>query len=142
MRAGEIFFDTSVLLYLLSADEEKADRVEALLVRRGVLSVQVLNEFAAVALRKHALSPAEIREFLGGLREFCRTHPLTLEAHEHGLDLVERHGFQLYDAMIVASALENGCRVLYSEDLQHGQVIEKRLKVINPFAKERGAAGC
>lgn len=135
MRAGEVFFDTSVLLYLLSADVGKADRVEALLLRRGVLSVQVLNEFAAVALRKHALSPAEIREFLGGLREFCRTHPLTLESHEHGLDLVERYGFQLYDSMIVASALESGCRVLYSEDLQHGQVIEKRLKVINPFAK-------
>lgn len=135
MRAGEVFFDTSVLLYLLSADEGKADRVEALLLRRGVLSVQVLNEFAAVALRKHALSPAEIREFLGGLREFCRTHALTLEAHEQGLDLVERYGFQLYDSMIVASALESGCRVLYSEDLQHGQVIERRLKVINPFAK-------
>jgi predicted nucleic acid-binding protein len=135
MRAGEVFFDTSVLLDLLSADVGKADRVEALLLRRGVLSVQVLNEFAAVALRKHALTPAEIREFLGGLHEFCRTHPLTLESHEHGLDLVERYGFQLYDSMIVASALESGCRVLYSEDLQHGQVIEKRLKVINPFAK-------
>jgi predicted nucleic acid-binding protein len=135
MRAGEVFFDTSVLLYLLSADVGKADRVEALLLRRGVLSVQVLNEFAAVALRKHALSPAEVREFLGGLREFCRTHALTLGAQEHGLDLVERYGFQLYDSMIVASALESGCRVLYSEDLQHGQVIEKRLKVINPFAK-------
>lgn len=135
MPAAECFFDTSVLLYLLSSDQEKADRVEELLARRGVVSVQVLNEFAAVALRKHALSPAEIREFLGGLQEFCSPHALTLETHERGLEIVERLGFQLYDSMIVASALELGCRVLYSEDLQHGQVIEKRLKVVNPFVR-------
>lgn len=135
MRGAEVFFDTSVLLYLLSAEPEKADRVEALLLRGGVVSVQVLNEFTAVALRKHALSPREVREFLGDLREFCRTEPLTLESHEHGLDITERLGFHLYDSMIVASAMECGCRTLYSEDLQHGQVIEKRLKVVNPFLK-------
>jgi predicted nucleic acid-binding protein len=135
MRGAEVFFDTSVLLYLPSADPEKADRVEALLLRGGVVSVQVLNEFAAVALRKHALSTREVREFLGDLREFCRTEPLTLQSHELGLDIAERLGFQLFDSMIVASALESGCRTLYSEDLPHGQVIEKRLKVINPLTK-------
>ena len=135
MRGAEVFFDTSVLLYLLSADPEKADRVETLLLRGGVVSVQVLNEFAAVALRKHALSTREVREFLGDLREFCRTEPLTLQSHERGLDIAERLGFQLFDSMIVASALESGCRTLYSEDLPHGQVIEKRLKVINPLTK-------
>ncbi len=134
MRDGDVFFDTSVLLHLLSADIEKADRVEELVQRRGVISIQVLNEFAAVALRKHALSVAEVREVTSTLREFCRTHPLTLEVHEHGLEIAERSGFQLYDSMIVATAIECGCRVLYSEDLQHGQVIEKRLKVVNPFA--------
>lgn len=135
MRGAEVFFDTSVLLYLLSADPEKADRVEALLLRGGVVSVQVLNEFAAVALRKHALSTREVREFLADLGEFCRTEPVTLESHEHGLEIAERLGFQLFDSMIVASALESGCRTLYSEDLQHGQVVDKRLKVINPFTK-------
>jgi predicted nucleic acid-binding protein len=135
MSAGEAFFDTSALLYLLSGDDGKADRVEELLRRRGHISVQVLNELAAVNLRKRALSTGEIREFLAGIREFCRTHPLTPETHEHGLDLVQRHRFSLYDSMIIASALGCGCRILYSEDLQHGQVIEKRLKVVNPFSR-------
>ena len=94
MRDGDVFFDTSVLLYLLSADIEKADRVEELVQRRGVISIQVLNECAAVALRKHALSVAEVREVTSTLREFCRTHPLTLEVHEHGLEIAERSGFQ------------------------------------------------
>jgi predicted nucleic acid-binding protein len=134
MRAAEGFFDTSVIVYLLSGDNEKADRVEQLLLRQGTISVQVLNEIAAVALRKRALTLAETREFLSGVREFCHVVPQTLEAHEHGLKLAERYRFSLYDSMILASALESGCRVLYSEDLQHGQVIERTLKVLNPFA--------
>jgi predicted nucleic acid-binding protein len=133
MRAGEIFCDTNVILYLLSSDEVKAARVEELLPGRGAINVQVLNEISAVALRKQALSPAEVREFLSGLREFFVVYPVTVEAHERGLGIVERYGFSLYDSMIVASALELGCRALYSEDLQHGQLVEKQLKVINPF---------
>jgi len=133
MSAADAFFDTSVLLYLLTGDAEKADRVEKLLLRRGAISVQVLNEFSAVALRKHALLMSELREFLESTRTLCVTHPLTLEIHERGLDIVERYGYSLYDSMIVAAALKAECRTLYSEDLQHGQIIDKRLTVINPF---------
>jgi predicted nucleic acid-binding protein len=133
MRGGDAFFDTSVILYLLSGDGGKANCVEDLLLQRGHVNAQVLNELAAVSLRKLSLSPGEIREFLLGIREFCRTHALTIEVHERGLEVVERYGFSLYDSMIVAAALESGCRCLYSEDLQHGQLIEKQLRVINPF---------
>ncbi len=134
MSAAEVFFDSNVLLYLLSSDEGKALRVEGLLQKRGVVSVQVLNEVAAVALRKKALSFDELREFLATLCEFSRVVPLTHEIHERGLEVAERSGFSVYDSMIIAAALESGCRTLYSEDLQHGQVIDRRLKVINPFS--------
>jgi predicted nucleic acid-binding protein len=134
MSGASAFFDTSVLLYLLTGDPEKAQRVEDLLRRRNAVNVQVLNEFAAVALRKRALSLPELRECLGFLRDICVTHPLTVETHEGGLEVAERYGYSLYDSMIVAAALQAGCRTLYSEDLQHGQVIEKRLIVTNPFA--------
>ena len=133
MSAGDAFLDTSVVLYLLSDEAAKADRTEELLAQTGVVSVQVLNEFAAVASRKLALSVPEIREVLGTVRTLCVTHPLTEESHDLGLEIAERHGFSLYDSMIVASALLAGCKVLYTEDLQHRQVIEKRLTVVNPF---------
>ena len=61
MSEDKSFFDTNVLLYLLSGDPEKADRAEALLAQGGVISVQILNEFAAVASRKLGLSYPEIR---------------------------------------------------------------------------------
>ena len=68
MSAADSFFDTSVLLYLLSEDSRKADRVEALLAERGTISVQVVNEFAAVAIRKIGMPLRDVVEFLGTVR--------------------------------------------------------------------------
>src|SRR5215207_8694589 len=68
MSASEVFFDTNVLLYLLSGDRTKADRAEALIGAGGVISVQVLNEFASVASRKLGRQFAEIREILSAVR--------------------------------------------------------------------------
>ena len=67
MSVVEVFHDTNVLLYLMSADTAKADRAEALLARGGCISVQVLNEFASVASRKLAMPWSEIEETLAGL---------------------------------------------------------------------------
>ncbi|MES1191989.1 MAG: PIN domain-containing protein [Steroidobacter sp.] len=134
MNAADSFFDTSVLLYLLSKDAVRADRVEALLVKRGVISVQVLNEFTAVATRKFKMPLAEVREILETIRSLCRVEPVTVETHDRGLVIIKRYGFALYDSMLVAAALIAGCRTLYSEDLQHGQVIDRQLRISNPFA--------
>ena len=132
MSEADSFFDTNVLLYLLSKDAAKADRAEALLASSGVVSVQVLNEFASVASRKLAMTIAEIREILSTIRAACAVMPLDIETHDLGLDIAERHRFSIYDALIVAAAVRAGCAILYTEDLQQGQVIEK-LQIRNPF---------
>lgn len=133
MRAAERFFDTNILLYLLSADESKANCAEAELAAGGVVSVQVLNEFAAVASRKLKMSIADVREILATVREVCKVVPLTEQTHDLGLQLAARHQLSLYNAMIVAAALLAKCKKLISGDLQHGQIFERTLKVSNPF---------
>jgi predicted nucleic acid-binding protein len=133
MSAVDASFDTSVLLYLLSKDAEKADRVEALLAERGTISVQVLNEFAAVATRKLKMPLPDVKEFLDTVRAVCDVVPVTLDTHDRALALVERHGFSLYDSLVIAAALIAGSRRLYCEDLQHGQLIDRQLRVVNPF---------
>jgi predicted nucleic acid-binding protein len=135
MSDVDVFFDTSVLLYLLSGDSNKADRVEQLLAERGVISVQVMNEFAAVALRKLRMTLGDIREILDTVRAVCGVEPVTLATHDRGLAIKERYGFSLYDSMLVSSALIVGSKVLYSEDLQDGQIIDGQLRVANPFHK-------
>jgi predicted nucleic acid-binding protein len=127
------FFDTNVLLYLLSAEPGRADRVEEVLAAGGTISVQVLNEFTSVALRKLAMKVAEVREALAPINEVCRVIALTTQIHQRGLAVAERYRFSFYDALIVAAALESGCTTLFSEDLQDGQVIDQTLTVSNPF---------
>jgi len=130
---AEHFVDTNVLLYLLSSDEVKAQRAEEIIQAGGVISVQVLNEFASVAARKLGMSLAEIREILETIRQALRVLPLTEQSHALGLELAERYRLSIFDAMIVASAWLAGSSVLWSEDMQHKLVIEQRLVVRNPF---------
>ncbi len=135
MSAVDSFFDTSVLLYLLSEDSDKADRVEELLAEHGTISVQVLNEFAVVAISKLKMPLRDVREILDTIRAVCSVEPITLATHDRGLAINERYGFSLYDSMLVASALIGGVNTLYSEDLQHGQIIDGQLRIVNPFLK-------
>ena len=134
MSVVDAFFDTSVLLYLLSSDAAKSDRVETLLADRGTISVQVLNEFAAVAIRKLKMPLPEVREILDTIRAVCDVETVTIETHDRALAIVERYGFSLYDSLLIAAALIADCKVLYSEDLQHGQLIDRQLRVVNPFS--------
>ena len=130
---AERFFDTNVLLYLLSSDSSKADRAEAALATGGILSVQVLNEFASVARRKIRMPIDEIREVLSTVRAVCKIVPITEATHDNGLEIADRHGLSIYDAMIVASALMANCDILLSEDMQDGQVFDGGLRIENPF---------
>jgi predicted nucleic acid-binding protein len=137
MSNGEVFFDTNVVLYLLSADATKADRAEELISSGGIISVQVLNEFVSVASRKLRMPFSEIREVLSQVRAVCTIEPITIETHDRALRIAERHGLSIYDALIVSAALLAGCRKLHSEDMQDGQVIERQLTIRNPFAPSR-----
>ena len=129
-----MLFRYNVLLYLLSKDAAKADRAEALLATGGTVSVQVLNEFASVATRKLAMSIPEIREILSTIRAVCVVRSLDIETHELGLEMAERYGFSIYDGLIVAAAVRAGSAILYTEDLQQGQVIDQ-VTIQNPFAQ-------
>ena len=133
MAAAKAFIDSNVILYLLSKNAKKADAAEAVLRAGGLISVQVLNEITNVALRKIGMSWAETNQFLASIRSLCAVESLTVETHDRGRDVAERYDLSVYDAMIVAAALLAGCTVLYSEDMQDGLVVDKQLRIANPF---------
>jgi predicted nucleic acid-binding protein len=129
----DVFYDTNIVLYLLSEDTKKADRAEEILALGGKISVQVLNEFTAVARRKLKMDWAEIQEILLQVRAVCPVVSLTMQTHGRAMQLVQRYHLSIYDATIVAAALLAGCSTLYSEDMQDGQVIEQVLMIRNLF---------
>lgn len=137
MDESNHFFDTNVLLYLLSDDLAEADVSEALLAKGGLISVQVLNEFTSVASRKLGMSWKEIREILDTVRAVCSVVPVTIESHDRAIDLSERYGFSIYDSLILASAILAGYTTLFTEDLQNGQRIDDQVIVRNPFIADK-----
>lgn len=131
---GKAFFDTNVLIYAAIKDDPRSERAEQLLVVEGVISVQVLNEFVSVARGKFQMPWKAVKAALLWIRFLCpNVVPIEIETHEAAVRIAERYGYRIYDALIVASALEAKCEVLYSEDMQDGQVLERRMRIRNPF---------
>jgi predicted nucleic acid-binding protein len=126
------FFDSNVLLYLATAEVEKGARAATLLEDGGTISVQVLDEFAAVALRKLGRSMRDVRQALDRIRSVCSVVVADTTTHELGLDIAERYKFSVYDSMLLAAAQQARCTTFFTEDLQHGQKIGG-LTIRNPF---------
>jgi predicted nucleic acid-binding protein len=130
--AGE-FLDSNVLVYAFT-DDARAATAQALLDRGCTISVQGLNEFANVARRKLGKSWREIRDDLAAIRTVCPTViPIDVDTHETALRLAERCGFAMFDALMVATALQAGSSTLWSEDMQDGMLIDGKLRITNPF---------
>jgi predicted nucleic acid-binding protein len=138
------FVDTNVLLHLLDRKNDAKARVSEAWLRQLsrkdmlVLSPQVLNEFVNVIARGRIAAPlSEAARFVRSARRWCRAHTGYAETVK-ALQLRERFGFQWYDALIVSSAVNAGCAVFLSEDMQHGQIIEG-LRIMNPFQVDPAA---
>jgi predicted nucleic acid-binding protein len=129
------FFDTNVILYAFRRGDARSRVAETLLAEGGIVSVQVLNEFVAVARRKLNRSWEEVWRALEILRAFCpQPLPLTIEIHERALQFAERYGYSIFDSLIIAAAVHSGAGTLYSEDMRDGQTIEG-ITIRNPFPR-------
>jgi predicted nucleic acid-binding protein len=128
------FLDTNIFVYAIAQDDPRSHNAEELITEGGTVSVQVLNEFAAVARRKTNMSWTEVQLALESINILCPDPlPITLDTHQKALAIAAKYGYRIYDALIVASALEAKCTVLYSEDMNDGQVVDHRLTIRNPF---------
>lgn len=130
---ADSFFDTSVLIYALAKKDRRSDAVEELLLAGGYVSVQVLNELVAVTRRKLGMRWEDIVAATAAIRTLCEAPvALTITVHDEAVRISQRYKYHIYDALVIAAALEAGCAVLYSEDMQDGQLIES-VRIRNPF---------
>jgi len=134
-----IFIDTNVLVYIHLFDEESQKKRKSLqdMLHRKIdaeliINVQVINEFYNVLLRKN-VEDSVIQERIRSQLEICSASELSLKTVFSAWELREKYKYSYWDSLILASALENNCSILYSEDMQHGQIIGDHLEIINPF---------
>lgn len=131
---AKAFVDTNIIIYALGPNSAKAVLAAPLFAHHPNISTQVLSETANVALKKLALPLLETGKLIEMLEATCRVEIVTPATIQRALYIVGHYGFSWFDSLIVASALDAGCDTLYTEDLQHGQIIEGKLTITNPFA--------
>ncbi len=130
----KVFIDTNILIYSISDDDLGAKARETLLSSsEAVVSSQVINEFVSTCLKKNLLSIDDATEAANGFMRALQFAPVHETTIIRALRLVKKYKYSYWDSLIAASALENGCSVLFTEDMQHGQVINNRLRIVNPF---------
>jgi len=131
----KVFIDTNILIYSLSADEDRGAKARQTLLSstEAVVSSQVISEFISTCLKKNILSLDDAAQAANGFMRALHFTPVHESTINRALRLVKKYKFSYWDSLIAASALENNCSVLVTEDMQHGQVINNRLRIVNPF---------
>lgn len=133
----KIFLDTNVIIYAFSEDEvEKQSAALSLLDRHDsnvLISKQVINELSNILLKKFKLSSNQVEDAILELDTIINIADFDLSTQIKALHIKDKYNLQFYDSLIIATALENRCTILYSEDMHHNFLVENRLKIINPF---------
>ena len=129
------FIDTNILVYLSSTEKTKKDKAKQLIYKQdnAIISTQVLSEFSNVVYKKKIFVHEKLIEFLQVFTKNFEVEIITPATVIEAIRIKEKYKFSLWDSMIISAALQANCNILYSEDMQHNQVIENKLKVINPF---------
>ena len=135
--SDKAFLDTNILIYFYSEDDEHKRNAayETLNNNDCVTSVQAMNESSNVWFRKFNWSASKIKEHLDNIEMVCdEVFPIHRNTINKALSLKERYGYSYYDCLMLASALDGNCQIIYTEDMSDGQIIDNTLKITNPFS--------
>ena len=135
MSDDKAFLDTNIFIYMYDASQPERKETSLLLLDANdcITSTQAINEISNVLLRKLKRPFPEVIQVLEDIYLVCEVKLLQKATIFRAIGLMERYGYSYYDCLMLASALENDCSVLYSEDMQDKQIIENRLRIINPY---------
>lgn len=134
--SDKVFLDTNIIIYAhTDLEPGKQKTAQQLMAQcQTVISTQVLQETANTLVRKFQHSWQDVGKVASEAIQNNILHMNTDATILDAFRIAERYGFSFYDSLIISAALECSCNILYSEDLHHGQLIDNRLKVVNPFA--------
>ena len=135
MKDNKSFVDTNILIYCYSESEldKKEIALSAVSTPNAIVSTQVLQEISNVLNKKFKLNWFDIERTIDEIINNLIVHINQTKTVQEACKIAYRYHYSFYDSLIIASAIESGCKTLYSEDLQHNQIIEKTMRIVNPF---------
>ena len=131
----KLFLDSNILVYCYStSDMHKRGIARSLASMDNVhISAQVLNETTNVLAKKYSIPWSDLAKLIDDFENNFTVRLASISEIRKACGIAERYGFSFFDSLMIASALECNCDVLYSEDMQNGQIMEDKLKIVNPF---------
>jgi len=131
----KVFIDTNILIYFATDTGVKRDIINQKLAdcEFNFISIQVLNEFSNTCFRKGLLQPDEIEFSVMEYADMFNVAILNVETIINALKIKQKYQYSYYDSLIIATAIQNDCNILFSEDMHNQHLIENKLKIINPF---------
>lgn len=133
----KVFLDTNIILYVYSVDEpeKQSAAIKAIESARSsvIISLQVINELSNILLKKFKLNPLDVENVILELDNAFDVVNFDIATQIKALKLKNRYNLQYYDSLIIATAIENKCNILYSEDMQDGLIVDNLLTIVNPF---------
>ncbi len=132
-----VFLDTNILIYTFSEDEpdKRAVSNKILLEENCLISTQVINELSNILYKKFNLGYRDALNVVDEVLTMVNITQVNIETIKKAHFIKHKYKYSYYDSLIVSTALENRCEVLYSEDMQHNQIIENKTVIINPFKR-------
>ena len=131
----KVFFDTNILVYAYSDTEIEKQTIARKLITEcnSFISTQVIQELSNILTKKFSKS---WKEALQTIAESCKNNRLHINEQstiEYACTIAEKYKFTFYDSLIISAALQCNCKILHTEDLQHHQIIDQSLKILNPL---------
>ncbi len=130
-----IFLDSNILIYCYSNSDFNKQKIARSLATAGDghISTQVLNETVNVLNKKYGVKWESLKDLVSDFESNFSVRTVSGKDIKFACEIAHKYGFSFYDSLIVSSALDCNCTILYSEDLQHDQIIENKMKILNPF---------
>jgi len=133
MKGDKIFLDSNILIYLLEQDRERRDLVLGFSNKGYHISTQVISENINACLKKLKMTKEDSFEHGDYLFNSFNLHLIAETTIRLAFKISIRYKYSYWDSLIIAAAIENNCNTLYSEDMQHNQLIYDNLRILNPF---------
>jgi len=134
--SDKAFLDTNILVYFYSETEKNKQNIalNVLNMHDCITNIHAMCESSNVWMKKYKWNPAKTKEHLNNIELVCdEILPVQRKTVDKAIDIKERYGFSFYDCLMLASAIEGNCQIIFTEDMSDGQIINDTLKIVNPF---------
>ena len=135
---NNIFLDTNIIIYAYKNDNKEKNDIAVNVLQtkteniRLFISVQSVNEFISALIKKN-YQRHTIKEYVNEIINSINIFYFDFDIIDYAIDIKFRYNFSYFDSLLLATAIQHNCSIFYTEDLQHNQIIENKIKIINPF---------